>query len=70
MKYRIVRAGRCFHTQCKYRFWPFWVLVFNAGHNHFSTIDEAERAIRAVINNTHTDGQVVKEFTSSEGTEQ
>lgn len=60
MRYRIVRSGNGFTTQCMFLF--MWGDVFVLGHNYFKTVEEAELAIRQADNRRRTNGLVVKQF--------
>jgi hypothetical protein len=60
VKYRIITSGNGFYAQCKYKYWPFWMSVFDVGRNYFTTLEKAESAIKRVIEYAQTDGRVVK----------
>lgn len=62
MRFRIVRDGEGFITEVKYKFWPCWTAVFDIGWNYFRSAEEAESAIKRVIDYQQTDGIVVKEI--------
>jgi hypothetical protein len=49
MKYRIITDGEGFVVRCKFRYWPFWIRLFDPGSGWFRTIEDAERAIARTI---------------------
>lgn len=59
MRYRIVRSDGYFIVLSKFNWWPFG---WSSMGRYFTTIAEAEKAIKLKISIMRTDGDVVREF--------